>query len=422
MRHSIRKLVPVRKPRPSTAGRWAAAIVSTVLVVGVVGSPAPANAAANPNPARISEASWWLMQELLKLQSGSQNGGIYANKSGYHNTRAANDPNNYSVRDTEDKGGPSDKAAAYDWTFPEAQSFALAPGEVNAELDLPHPTTANAAAANYGNIARFSNRLLAAGKDSRDPRMNGWREFYGQVDNDRDVEGWDFRYDDAVSSDSSHLWHIHLSEDRDKVTSFENKEALLSVLRGETVEQWLNRNAPVMYALTGDWDGNGTMTPAVVLRSGSVWHWHLKNSVAGGTSDVDFKYGDADMVPLAGDWDGNGTFTPAVVDNFQNVRRWHLRNSNTTGVADLYFDYGDKNTLPVTGDWDGNGTFTPGIVVNESGARRWHLRNSNTTGVGEITFKYGNANALPVPGDWDGNGTWTPGIVADDPTGGGTGT
>jgi len=168
--------------------------------------------AANPNPARITGASWWLMEQLLALQPGTKDGGIYANKPGYHNTRTGNASSDYSVRDAEDRGGPADKAAAYDWTFPDAQN------------------------GNFATIAKYSARLLTSGRDPNDNRLDGWREFFGQTDNDNEVEGWDFRRGRAASSDRSHLWHIHLSEDRDKVESMDNKRALLSVLRGETNE------------------------------------------------------------------------------------------------------------------------------------------------------------------------------------------
>ena len=36
--------------------------------------------AVNPNPSRITDASWWFMEQLLLLQPGSRNGGIFANK------------------------------------------------------------------------------------------------------------------------------------------------------------------------------------------------------------------------------------------------------------------------------------------------------------------------------------------------------
>lgn len=171
----------------------------------------------NPNPARVTDAGWWFMQQLLALESGTANGGIYANKSGYHNTRANNDddwPGNYSVRDATDRRGPGNKAAAYDWTFRDAQH------------------------GKYQTIIKYTDRLLESAKDLNDPRLNGWREFYGQADRDTRVEGWDTRYGRAATSDPSHLWHLHFSEGREFVESFDNKKALLSVLRGETTAQW----------------------------------------------------------------------------------------------------------------------------------------------------------------------------------------
>nr|WP_018223601.1 hypothetical protein [Salinispora pacifica] len=212
-----------------------------MLLAGVMLVP---NSPAHAGSDYTTDASEWLMIQLLNLESGTENGGIYANKPGYHNTRAGNHPNNYSVLDQEDKGGPSDKAAAYDWTFLEAQDFMTAS---NPDFDAQPMQQFTTTAADYSAISRYSQRLLASGKDPDDPRMDGWREFYGQADNDSGVEGYNFRYDYEISSDPSHLWHIHLSEDRDKVTSMANKEALLSVLRGETVEQWLNKGGDRSY-------------------------------------------------------------------------------------------------------------------------------------------------------------------------------
>lgn len=168
----------------------------------------------NPYPARIPDAMWWLWQQLHALEPSSELGGIYAAKTGYHDTRAANPRGNYSVRDAEDQSGPSDKAAALDWTFPDAQ------------------------AGRYANIERYSQRLMASARDTDDPRLDGWREWYGNTNADRNVDGYDTRYLRPASSDSSHLWHIHLSEDRDKVDSYANKRAMLSVLRGESVATW----------------------------------------------------------------------------------------------------------------------------------------------------------------------------------------
>lgn len=171
--------------------------------------------AANPNPSRITDPMWDLWQALAVLAPGTQLGGIYANKAGYHNTRDQNDPWDYSVcDDPPDQAGPADKAAAIDWTFPEAQS------------------------GDYSRISVYTQRLLRSAQDPDDNRLNGWREFYGNADTDSFVEGWDIRYGGPATSDSSHLWHIHLSENRDQTTSQANKDAVLSVLKGETVEEW----------------------------------------------------------------------------------------------------------------------------------------------------------------------------------------
>jgi peptidoglycan hydrolase-like protein with peptidoglycan-binding domain len=75
--------------------------------------------------------------------------------------------------------------------------------------------------------------LLASARDKHDPRLNGLREFYGQADPDRRVEGWDCRYDRGCTSDPSHLWHIHFSFDRDKVMQRSTFEPVVTVLRGD---------------------------------------------------------------------------------------------------------------------------------------------------------------------------------------------
>lgn len=153
---------------------------------------------------------WQFWEELQALEPSSVLGGVYANKPGYHNCRNNLPGSDYSVCDRPpDDGGPGDKAAALDWTFPEAQS------------------------GNYGRISKYMKRLLASGQDPNDHRLDGWRECYGNADTDSYVEGWDFRYACAVTSDSSHLWHIHLSESRDQASSYDNKDRMLSVLRGE---------------------------------------------------------------------------------------------------------------------------------------------------------------------------------------------
>ena len=196
---------------------------------------------------------WWLWGELQRLEPSTKLGGTYANKPGYHDYRDGLPSNDYSVVDRPpDDGGPGDVCGAIDWTFPDAQ------------------------AGDYSTIAVYTNRLLASAQDPDDPRLNGWREFYGQADYDSYVEGWDCRYGVPATSDASHLWHIHLSESRDQSTSMENKQRLLSVLKGETVEEWRDREHVM-------WTGGGPVLlncPFDVNRQdllyvgpgGEVWH------------------------------------------------------------------------------------------------------------------------------------------------------
>lgn len=193
---------------------------------------------------------WWLWEQLLALEPTSQLGGIYANKSGYHNTRAANAkswPGNYSIRDPEDKGGPADKAAAIDWSFPEAWS------------------------GDYTRIVKYSQRLMKSSVDPDDPRLDGWREWYGQADADSQVEGYDTRHLYPVSSDPSHLRHIHASEDRDKVEDYANKRAFLSVVKGESTQQW--REAEMATDMTHKpSNGNGyTVGELIAGTNAAVW-------------------------------------------------------------------------------------------------------------------------------------------------------
>lgn len=160
--------------------------------------------------AYTTQAMWDFWLALKRLEPTTQLGGTYAAKSGYHNSRTNNQrswPSNYSIRDSIDRQGPANMAAALDWTFPDAQ------------------------AGKYGTISKYCQRLMAASKDSR---LSGLREWYGQSDWDREVEGWDIRYQRAVSSDSSHLWHIHFSFTRASLDDPKVYNNVLAVLKGES--------------------------------------------------------------------------------------------------------------------------------------------------------------------------------------------
>jgi len=73
-----------------------------------------------------------------------------------------------------------------------------------------------------------SARLLAA---AADPRMYPVREFYGSTDG-LDVCGWDYTGGYPVSSDDSHLWHVHLSIHREHANDWAALAPIADVIAG----------------------------------------------------------------------------------------------------------------------------------------------------------------------------------------------
>jgi hypothetical protein len=178
--------------------------------------PKPANA-------NILFSIWWLWRMLDTLHPPGLLGGIYANKSGFHNRGNANidhgvgkSTTNYSIRDAINRSGPGwNAASALDWTFPNAQS------------------------GNYSSIKVFTLRLWNAAHNAADPRLDmGLFEFFGQMDDDRTVEGYNEYKEANETSDSSHLWHLHLSFIRSKVGDMWAMWAIYTVLAGWSVAKW----------------------------------------------------------------------------------------------------------------------------------------------------------------------------------------
>lgn len=163
------------------------------------------------------------MGQLLALEPGSEDGGIYASKPGYHNYRDALPADDYSVSEFAiDRQGDGELASAFDWTFRDAQN------------------------GQYGTIEKYSKRLMAAGRAGRgaDPRTVYLREFFGNTNGDSQVDGWDFAKHTTSQADSSHLWHVHCSVHRAYANNMLAMKAILSIMRGESVAQWQASIAP----------------------------------------------------------------------------------------------------------------------------------------------------------------------------------
>lgn len=167
----------------------------------------------NPVPGRIHPLTWQFVQDLLALEPTSQCGGVWADKPGYHNTAGnmlARRPQDYSVRYPRDRKGCMRHSRGVDWTM---------------SGDL---------------VRRYYRRVADVLLGPDDPRLDGWREVIGTRDGKRALRA-DGITNQEHSADSSHLWHMHFSIRSDSVHLPETYAGMLSLLRGETREQWVQR-------------------------------------------------------------------------------------------------------------------------------------------------------------------------------------
>lgn len=170
----------------------------------------------NPNPTYITDAMWTLWLTVEGIIPGVRLGGIYANKSGYHNTVNSNKkswPGNYSIQLYLDLTEPDNKARAIDLTMDNEQ------------------------------MVQRTGYLQKSALDPQDTRLACVREFYGTLNTTsvygliKDNEGGPWRF---ASSDSSHLWHIHISTFTTFVALWSQLSAIASVLSGQSYADWIN--------------------------------------------------------------------------------------------------------------------------------------------------------------------------------------
>src|SRR5690606_25770920 len=173
-----------------------------------------------PPNSQTPQAIWdvWLAVDQA-LGSKVKLGGIYANKPGYHNTRAQNASGNYSVQLPLDKQGPSNKAAALDLTFPSASD-----------------------------MKKYTARLRDAMK-AGDPRMGSVKEFYGTLDG-KNVYGLGKKSRTgapySTSADKAHLWHIHISFFRADVENWGRLKGVAEIFTGKSASG-SSGNSPTIF-------------------------------------------------------------------------------------------------------------------------------------------------------------------------------
>jgi hypothetical protein len=183
----------------------------------------------NPNPARISDALWRFWCCFDRMVQSALLGGIYANKSGYHNFRAALPGGDYSVGHVAaDRRGPSMVASAIDLTLSDSDMRLI-----TGRLD-------RAARAHDPRLYIFGGPTL--------------REFIGTL-NSSTVYCYVLTGGVALGvgadsgpdpgRDASHLWHIHLSIIREYAANRVALDGVLSVMIGESLQDWQERTGVV---------------------------------------------------------------------------------------------------------------------------------------------------------------------------------
>jgi hypothetical protein len=184
-------------------------------------------------------------------------------------------------------------------------------------------------------------------------------------------------------------------------------EARVSAGDGATDARYMIPTAAGTSMVWGDWDGNGTTTPA--LFAGGQWLVYNRIIGAAPQPSTGLTFGAAGDRPVAGDWDGNGTTDIGVVRG--NV--WLLSLGTTPvgpGVQQpvwRQFAFGLPSDRVVVGDWNGDRTDTIGVVR----AGRWYLRDFASAGRSRKAFAFGRPGDVPVVGDWNGDRTDTVGVV-----------
>ncbi|MDQ1619006.1 MAG: hypothetical protein QOE19_1575 [Actinomycetota bacterium] len=188
---------------------------------------------------------------------------------------------------------------------------------------------------------------------------------------------------------------------------------------------------PGSTSVWGDWDGNGTTSPAVFTNG----QWLVYNAVIGGTPPPGptLSFGIPGDRPIAGDWNGDGKTDIGIVRGNQ----WSLSLGTVpAGVPGTpqktwrSFVWGAPTDQVVVGDW--NGDRVDGIGVMRGGA--WFLRQTPSAGKTDISLTFGvpkitkkkvkgtkkkkttvtstfRPGDVAVVGDWNADKTDTVGVV-----------
>lgn len=237
-----------------------------------------------------------------------QNGGIYANKSGYHNSRNGNRalgrPNDYSMggpgQPPADRRGSSDAASAIDLTPKQASTQHL-----------------------------LSKRLYAV-LQTDDPRCWPVREFFGSFDGNG-VDGWSRWKGARVSSDLSHEWHIHLSFYREYADDHDAMLGVAEIICGVPLAESKTKHGKK----AGSAEAPETSTP--VTQPAPTEEDEIMALTKETLKAIGEAVGNADVVPNLGQTDNAAnkflTIKNALLENFRESRDARLQAEKATAEA-----------------------------------------------------------------------------------------
>lgn len=175
--------------------------------------------------------------------------------------------------------------------------------------------------------------------------------------------------------------------------------------------------------ITGDFDGNGVMEPAIVWpqgATGTLW-W-------GATFWADrINVPTFNFIPAVGDYDGDGRTDRAWVDDAvpNSWQRWYCQSSSGQPVFPATgFEWTGAGSLHrvAIGDFDGDGKTDPAIMNQTTG--QWYLRTGAPTSIPwgfTPPIAAWNGSARPVVADYDGDGKDDIAVVLPDGGAWGTG-
>lgn len=166
------------------------------------------------HPLTMGIAQEWETYYGSAVFSGIVGDLVHQANGGYHISIQDQPSTNYSVV------RPDDKAPPGTW-----------PRDYASGIDM---------SMNSRDMAVCSNRLWDVWNDTTDPRRQYLNGFNGWFNDGGPAKRYDFVTQKISTSTPDHKWHVHLEIRRRYVTSAEAAKAILSILRGETKQQYLD--------------------------------------------------------------------------------------------------------------------------------------------------------------------------------------